>query len=627
MTREEQERNLYLKKILTGEAEGALQGKPSLDKPWLRVYSDEAIMAPVPEMTAYRYLYENNKGHLDAVALNYFGEKVTYKELFEKIDDMVKSFTSSGIKKGDTVCICCTNTPEIVYIFYALSKIGAVADIIDPRINENVMYKYLSDVNTKLFMCLDISLPKYYNIIENTTVEKVVSLPVLEALPAPKKAFAMASQLITAIKEKKELPPKVKFPNKEKYMTFSQFKKLGQNGVVMEEAYEPDRPVAIIHTGGTTGIPKGAVLSNDNLNSLVHQLRHTDLRFEKDQTWLSLMPPCVAYGLANGMHLSLSCGMQSILIPTYEPEKIDDMILKWKPNRLACSPAHWEYFARSKKLKGKDLSFIINPIEGGDAINIELEKDVNEILEKQGCKDKLRKGYGLSETCAALSVASASVDYTSLYASVGFPLVNTNIKICEPIDSEKEVDINDIVELGYGQIGEICAQSDNVMLGYFNRETENKHTLRLHPDGKVWIHTGDLGLVTEDGRLFHKGRTKRIVIRFDGTKVYPLDIESVIASHPAVSLVAVVGVKDSLHEQGELPKAYIVLKDGYKNSMQIRDEIKDLCERNLIDYMIPFDYEVIDEMPYTPLGKVNFMELKKRQIETNLEKGMTRILK
>ena len=441
MTREEQERNLYLKRVATGEIDSPLQGKPSLDKPWLRVYREEDILAPVPEMTAYQYLYENNKDHKKAIALNYFGHTVTYGQLFEKIDEMVKSLTSFGIKKGDTVCICCTNTPEIVYLFYAISKIGAVADIIDPRINENVMLKYLSDVKTKLFMCLDLSLPKYYNIINQTSVEKVVSLPVLEALPAPMKAFAMAKQFIDAKKEGKPLPPKVNLPKDDKYMTFSEFKRAGKNGQVIEEPYEKNRPVAIIHTGGTTGVPKGAVLSNDNLNSLVHQLRHTSLRFDKDQKWLSLMPPCVAYGLANGMHMSLSCGMQSILIPTYEPDKIDEMILRWEPNRLACSPAHWEYFAHSEKLKGKDLSYLINPIEGGDSINIELEKQINEILKKQGCADSLRKGYGLSETCAALAVASPDVDPDILLGSVGFPLVNTNISIFEPIDPEKPVDI------------------------------------------------------------------------------------------------------------------------------------------------------------------------------------------
>ena len=619
MTIEEQKRNLYLKKVLTGEEKGVLAGKPSLDKPWLKMYSDKQIMAPVPEMTAYQYMYENNKLRKKEKALNYFGYTVTYGQLFDKIDEMVKSLTSLGVKQGDTVCICCTNTPEIVYLFYAISKIGAVADIIDPRINENVMYKYLSDVNAKLFLCLDLSLPKYYGIIDKTSVEKVVSLPVLEALPAPMKAFAVAKQVIDAKKNNLPLPPKVVLPKNDKYMTFSEFKKQGKNGFVVEAPYEKNRAVAIIHTGGTTGIPKGAVLSNDNLNSLAHQLRNTNLEFNAGQTWLSLMPPCVAYGLANGMHLSLSCGMQSILIPTYEPDKIDEMLLKWKPNRLACSPAHWEYFARSEKLRGQDLSYLINPIEGGDSINIELEKQVNEILRKQGCKDALRKGYGLSETCAALSVASPDVAPEHLHQSVGYPLVNTNMGIFEPIDPEKDADINDIVELGYNQIGEVCTQTDNVMLGYFNRPEENARTLRLHPDGKVWLHTGDLGLITEDGRLFIKGRTKRIVIRFDGTKVYPADIESVIAKHPAVSLVAVVGVKDSSHEQGELPKAYIVLKDGYKNNPEIIEQIAMLCNQNLIDYMIPFAYEEIDKMLYTPLGKPDFMSLKKLQTETGIK--------
>lgn len=614
-----------LKKSLVakGEIDGAMTGIPSVDKPWLAMYSADAILAEPPHTTAYQYLKDNNRYNLNANAIQYFGQKITYRELFEKIDEMAASFTKYGVKKGDTVAICCANTPEIVYIFYALSKIGAVADIIDPRINENVMLKYLSDVDAKVFMCLDLSLPKYYDIIDKAGIETVVTLPILESLPAPAKAFAKAKQAIDS-KIKGEPPmPKIELPDDEKYMTFSEFKIAGKGTRIPNVSYEKNRPVAIIHTGGTTGIPKGAVLSNDNLNSLVHQFRLTDLEMNQGQIWLNLMPPCVAYGLANGIHLSLCSGMESILIPTYEPEKIDKMILKYKPNRLACSPAHWEYFARSEKLKGKDLSFLIHPIEGGDSINPQLEKRINEILHSQGCKDELRKGYGLSETCAALCVASPKADPESLISSVGYPLVNTIISVFEPITDEND----EIVELGYNQVGEICACSDNVMLGYHNRPEENEKTLRIHPDGKRWIHTGDLGLITEDGRIFIKGRLKKIIIRFDGTKVYPADIESVIAKHPAVALVAVVGVKDSNHEQGELPKAYIVLKDEFKNNKEAIEQIAMLCNQNLIDYMVPFAYEELEDMPYTAVGKVDFMKLKSMQTETKKEPELTRTRK
>lgn len=612
------ERNLYLRKLALGEIEGQKQGKPSLDKPWLAVYSEEAIKKPKPYMSAYRYLLLSNANNTAANAIEYFGVHVTYEELFDKINQIGAAFESLGIKQGDVVPICCANTPEIIYIFYALSKIGAVADIIDPRINESVMEKYLNNIDAKIFMCLDLSLPKYYNLMEKQGIEKVISLPILQTLPVPMRAFAKAKQKLD--EKIKGIPamPNIKLPDDPKYISFTEFEKLGKNKNSSEAKYEKDRPVAIIHTGGTTGISKGAVLSNDNLNSLVHQFRLTDLDLNNGQRWLNLMPPCVAYGLANGIHLSLCSGMESILIPTYEPEKIDDMILKYKPNRLACSPAHWEYFARSEKLKGKDLSFLKHPIEGGDSINPRLERQINEILHNQGCKDNLRKGYGLSETCAALCVASPKADPESLISSVGFPLVNTVMGIFDPDTGE---------ELGYNEVGEICASSDNVMLGYLNRPVENANTLKVHADGRRWIHTADLGLITEDGRVFVKGRIKKIIIRFDGTKVYPADIENAIASHPAVALNAVVGVRDSEYEQGELPKAYIVLKPEYKGNKEVINQIARICEENLIDYMIPFDYEEIPDMPYTAVGKVDFMKLKSYQTETQMDKGIARTRK
>lgn len=607
---DDKKRDLYLRKVARGELSGTLEGKPSKDKPWLRVYEEEDIVAPLPQMTSYNYLWENNKQHLNDCAINYFGHRITYRTLFEKIDEMAKAFSNSGIKKGDIVAICCANTPEIVYMFYALSKIGAVADIMDPRVNENVMLKYLNDVNTKLFICLDFKLPEYQNIIDKTSIETVVSLSPLESLPVPAKALANAVSTLKG--------SKVEIPKKDNFISFKDFRARARNTEEVKEVeYQKDMPTAIIHTGGTTGIPKGAILSNDNLNALVHQFRLTDMAYERGEKWLNLMPPFVSYGLANGIHLSLCSGMETILIPTYEPEKIADLLIKYKPNRVAGSPAHWEYFAHSPKIKKHDLSFLRRPIEGGDSINIELERKINDLLHEQNCNDNLTKGYGLSETCAALCVASAKVDNELLIGSVGFPLIDTVISVFEPNTTE---------ELSYNEVGEICATGPNIMLGYHNRPAENAETLITHEDGRVWLHTGDLGLITEDGRIFHKGRIKRLIVRFDGTKIYSSDIEQVIASHPAVSLVSVVGVRDSAHYQGELPKAYIVLKPEYKNNSQVIEEIAKLCNDFLIDYMVPFAYEELPEMPYTGMGKVDFMKLKSLQQATNLEAPLSRVL-
>lgn len=609
--------NLRLKKIQTGEILSKKNGIPSLDKPWLALYSDEKIITKQPNMTAYQYMKESNKKHMNDIAIEYLGVKITYRELLNRIDEVAAAFLSYGIKKGDIVAISCTNTPEVIYIFYALSKIGAVVDISDPLINENVMSNYLKDTNAKIFMCLDLTISKHYEMLKNAGVEQIVTLPVLQSLPAPLKAYAKAKQFIDSKTKGTPLPKIVEFPQDDlRYYSYSEFIKHGKNTKIVEEPYEKDRAVAIIHTGGSTGTPKGATLSNDNLNSAVHQLRLSDLEFQYKRRWLNLMPPCVAYGLGNGIHLALSSGMTTILIPTYEPAKFVEQLKKYKPNGLAGSPAHWEYFARSEKVKELDLSNLHNPIQGGDSLNTELENKINELLKQQGCKDQLRKGYGLSETCAALCVANTTVDNSLLLDSVGYPLINTTIGIFEPGTQQ---------ELSYNEVGEVCACSNNVMLGYYNRPEENAQTIQIHPDGKRWIHTGDLGIITEDGRVFIKGRIKKLIIKNTGAKIYANDIERIIASHPAVALVSVVGIKDSDHDIGELPKAYIVLKNEYKGNSDIIDDIKKLCEEKLVYYMYPVAYEELEDMPYTNVGKIDFMKLKSYQPETKMESGYTRV--
>ena len=607
------------KEELLKELKQNLTGFASIDRPWLSVYRVDDILRPLPKMTAYQYLWENNKDYLDNVALSYFGVEITYKELFQRIDKVNTAFQKMGVKPGDVVEIVCTNTPEIAYIFYALSKLGAIADIIDPRINENVMRKYLKDSKSNVFMCLDVSLPKYQDLLEESDIEYIVNLPVLESLPIPMQVVAKAKTFVESIFKHQPLPPKIKKDGK-KVWSYKEFEALGKNPEPFEAEYKENTPVAILHTGGTTGVSKGAVLSNDNINASVEQYKKMDLKMQRGQSWIGLMPPCVSYGLANSLHLSLSNGMKMILIPTYEPEKIDKQILKYKPQRIACTTAHWETFEKSKLLEGKDLSFIINPIEGGDSLNINLERRINEKLHRNGCYDSLNKGFGLTECSGGLSMASPRVDQELLIGSTGYPFPNTIMGIFKT-----DEETGKITELKYNEIGEICACAPQIMLHYHNRPDETEHTLKVHDDGRTWIHTGDLGYFTEDGRLFHKGRIKRIVIRYDGTKVYPFDIESVIGMHPAIDQVAIIGIRDVKYLQGRLPKAYLVLKDEYKDQTEkVVNEVNELCINNLIDYMIPVDYEVIDSLPLTPMGKVDFKNLEDRNKEEDLLLKLTK---
>ena len=264
---------------------------------------------------------------------------------------------------------------------------------------------------------------------------------------------------------------------------------------------------------------------------------------------LNLMPPFASYGLGNGIHVHLCAGMRLVLIPTYDPSIIDKQILKYKPNRIACSPAHYEYIKNSEKLKNADLSFLHHPIEGGDSLDVKTEEAVNELFLKNGCKDKIAKGYGLTESCSGVCVCVNNE--VNKLKSVGIPMSKNIISIFDIDDCNKE--------LSYNQTGEVAILSANNMLGYLNMPEETKNTLKEHSDGTVWLHTGDLGRVDSDGNIFIDGRMRRMIIQFSGLKSNPFEVEEQLIKHPLVKRAVVVGAKDPNHEQGELPVAFILV--------------------------------------------------------------------
>ena len=291
-------------------------------------------------------------------------------------------------------------------------------------------------------------------------------------------------------------------------------------------------------------------------------------------------------------------GMETILIPQFDAQKFDELLLKYKPIHMVGVPSYWGTIIRSKKLAKKDLSYIIAPTVGGDAMDITLEQQANDYLKDHNCDSKIVKGYGMTEVAGGVS---GTVDANNEIGSVGIPFVKTTISVFEP-DTENE--------LGYNEDGEVCITGPNTMLEYFENEEATNTILKRHADGKMWIHTGDIGHITENGSLFIVDRIKRMMIRYDGFKVFPSIIENVIGTHNAVEACKVVAIADSEHSQGKLPKAHIVLKDGFKPYQeQILSEIKQLCAEKLPEYVQPVDYKFRDELPLTPIGKIDYLAL------------------
>ena len=592
LSEEEQKlRDLYLRSLANGELQGPPVGYASIDKPWLKYYTEENVIEEAPKMTAYNNLYVSNKNHMEDVAVEYYGNKITYKKLFENIDKTAQAFTAAGVKKGDIVTICSVTTPEIIYAFYALNKIGAISNMVDPRYPKKAIANYLNEVNSKCFLTLDIVYPKIKDILDDTKIETAIMLSATNSVPAPLKVLANLSSKI-----KKEKP---NIPFGEKYKTWNNFINSGLNSKCEEIGYIKDFPATIVHTGGTTGVPKGVVLTNDNFNNGTIQMHASAPFANRGYRYLNIMPPFIAYGIILGLTAPITLGWRTTVVPQFDPNKFDDLLLKHKPNGIIGVPAYWETVMKSKKIK--DLSFVKNILLGGDKTKAEFETRLYNYLGKHNCEADIGKGYSMTEAgaCGTFSTKEANE-----LDSVGIPLSKTTISVFEP---------NTKNELDYNKIGEIYIKTPTMMKDYYNNEEEAKKVKVKHEDG-YWIHSGDLGYINSDGIVFIKDRIKRMIIR-SGFKVFPSEIENIFLKHPAIENCTVVGIPDDIDTT--VPKVHIVLKEDYiGKEEQVKQELIEMFnDSELPSYFEPVDYKFRESMPLTNIGKVDFISLINEDIE------------
>ena len=563
---------------------------PSVDKPWLKFYDEKNLNAELPKCTIYDYVFQNNKSRPNSIALNYFDKKITYRELFSKIEKAARAFTAIGVREGDIIIMATVTTPETIYALYALNQLGAIPNMVDPRTSSEGIKEYIEEVNAKYVLCLNAAYPKIDKAIEGTTVEKVIVTSPGTSMPNVKKT------LYKLLKDKKQ-------NYSSKCILWNKFIVQGVNTTPKRVPYKENTCCVIVHTGGTTGMPKGVMLTNENLNASVVQGDNSGFYLRKEHKWLGVMPPFIAYGIGNGLHLPLSIGMTLILIPAFDPNEYDRLLLKYKPNHIAGVPSHYNSIMKSPRMRKADLSFIISPIVGGDGTKPEFEEKISKFLTEHNCQSTLIKGYGMTEVSAAVS-ATARAEFNKT-GSVGIPFTHSVISVFDP-DTGEELPIN--------HKGEICMVSPNTMLGYYNNQEATDEILRRHDDGLLWVHSGDLGYMDEDGCVFIEGRIKRMIIRFDGFKVFPTFIENVIMKSKYVKSVCSVGSPDKSHSQGQLPVAFVVLNDDIEEDQhkKIKRSLKKLCKEELPEYAQPTKFYIIPELPLTSIGKVDYRALEEQ---------------
>ncbi|MCR5399364.1 MAG: acyl--CoA ligase [Lachnospiraceae bacterium] len=563
-------------------------GYPSFDKPWLKYYSDSAINAPLPECTIYEYLLENNKDYPSDIAIIYLGRKITYKELFDNIDKTTAAFLKLGVKEKEIVTVALPSIPEALYCVYALNKIGAVANMIHPLAGTEETVNYFNEVQSRIAVIFDGAYDNIVNDIERTSVEKVVVASPADSLPLH---FKIAYNL------------KVKSPRLDgnRFINWKEFIRDGFGTTVKVVKKDCHEMAIISHTGGTTGEPKGCMISDHSTNAEIWQVGMT-MYPSRQECMLAVLPPFVNYSLTNGMFEPLAFGMKLVLLPKYEPLKFADYVIKYKVNHVNTIPAYCEAMLQIPDIEKKDLSSLKYVVYGGEGMTEEVENSVNVLLKRCGCKYSLKKGLGMTE---ATSAASASFENLNDFESVGIPF---------PKMIKKTIDTETFEETKYGVDGEICISGPTIMQGYYRKEEETAEIIREHADGKKWLHTGDLGHISEDGIIFVTGRIKRIIMTkgSDGnvTKMFPDRIEKAIHRHDSVEISCVIGVPDK--ERINYPKAFVTIKksDSDKASKEhIKTEILDICKQSLPDYMVPNEIEFLENMPRTSLGKIDYRAL------------------
>ena len=568
--------------------EKELTGYPSIDKPWLKYYSEEAINAPLPDCSMYEYLYDCNKDSLNHTAMNYFGKKITYKKLFENIDKVAAALQANGVKKGDIVSVCTLTAPETIYLLYAINKVGAVSNWLGLTSPVQDLHNQLDSTDSRLVFVVEMAYDTIVEAAKGTKIEKIVSIPI---------EFSMQ----TAIKVAASLKNKHPVLN-DISVRWKDFIESGTNTVFEPVGIDGNEMAVIEYTGGTTGVPKGVMISNTAINS--HYVNFFDTNksgifsFRNGDRFISGVPLFLVFGLLAACHSPLCHSMELVLAPDPTPVSETKIILKYKINHVIAGRLQIEELIRQATQSGADLSYIHTLMYGGEETNKLWENRVTDTLKNNNLNAPLLNSYGMSETSAGVLTAIDN-DSNGL-----IPCANVNVMITEPDDYA--------IEYGYNTEGELCISTKQLMIGYYKNEKETAETI-FEKDGVKWLRTHDLARISKDGFITITGRIKRIYSRTNSdmiqVRVYPMRIEEELSKSEFVERCAVVGKKDDIVAYRSI--AYIILKDKSVDTETVKADLNKLSRDNLPESHIPDKYVFVDSFPLTRAGKVDYRALEK----------------
>ncbi len=533
----------------------------------------------------YDAIYESSYKWPHNVALEYFDTQITFKELIKKTNKVAAALKAIGAEKGERITICMPNTPESVYCFYAVNEIGAVANMIHPLSSEKEIEDYLNQAESRIILCIDISYPKVEAIIKNTSVEQVIVVSATRSM-----------DLLVRILYKLTKGRKNHIKKSQHVMTWDKFLSKADQFIGNPHARVESTDTAVImYSGGTTGKPKGIMLSNLNFNAQALGAKYLVPEFFKpNNSFMAFLPNFHAFGLGCCIHMPLYFGARSFLIPQFNPKKFKSYIMKYKVNVLVGVPSVFDFLTKIK-FKKKDLKHVKFAVSGGDMISMANKERINEFLSAHGSNAILENGYGLTEASGGFIFSPRSVAEGP--DVIGYPIPDNDVIV---------MDLKTKKAAKTGEDGEILVRGLAVMKGYLNKPKETEEAF-VTVSGKKYLRTGDIGYVDEDGVFHFRSRLKRMIIS-NGYNIYPANIEDVTLKCKLINSCAVVGREDKL--RGEKVVVFAVLEE--KASERIaRKELNQIYKKYLAKYEIPREIRFIPELPKTKLAKIDFKALEK----------------
>lgn len=560
----------------TGTGKTAKDGNGAPDMPWLANYPEGVDWdARIPAEPLYALLDRGVETYPDHIALDFLGKTYDYKELGEIVRRTARGLQDLGVRKGLHVGLFLPNCPYYPFFYFGVLKAGGTVVNVNPLYADKELRHMIEDAEIDIMVALDLNAlyGKLAALLDSTRLKQIIVCKMADILPFPK-------NLLFPIAKGKDIAD---IPDDAAHVRFAEV--VDNDGTYKPVNIDPAKDIALLqYTGGTTGVPKGAMLTHKNVYSNCIQCRMWFERFEDGkETALAVLPFFHVFAMTTIMNFGLYTGARIVMLPRYERVEMLKTITKKKPTSFNAVPTLYTAINNSEDIAEYDLSSLRFCISGGAALPVEVKRRFEEL---SGAT--LVEGYGLSE--ASPVVCSNPPDGLNKAGSIGMPYPQTMVSIVS-IDDGKTV-------LPLGETGEICVQGPQVMAGYWKRPDATAETLRNNR-----LHTGDVGYIDEDGYVFIVDRLKEVVIA-GGYKIYPRNVEEAIYEHEAVAETAVVGIPDEY--RGQTVKAYIVLKPGKSVTEQ---ELETFLAERISRIEEPKIYEFRDELPKSQIGKIMKKEL------------------